>query len=58
METKKWYMSKTLWANAVAGLAILIQSITGQEWINAEAQVGLLAVINLVLRVVTNSGIA
>jgi len=57
METKKWYLSKTMWANAVAGLAVIIQGITGSTWINPEAQVGLLALINIVLRIVTKSGI-
>lgn len=57
METKKWYRSKTLWTNAFAGLAGLIQAMTGTAWINPEAQVGLLAIVNLVLRVVTKSGL-
>jgi len=46
-------MSKTLWVNVLAGLAIIIQAVTGESWLNAEVQVGILAVINLVLRIFT-----
>ncbi len=58
METKKWYMSKTMWTNGLAGLAGIFQGITGEAWMNPEAQVGILALINLVLRAVTKTGIS
>jgi len=51
--SKRWFMSKTLWVNVLAGLAIIIQAVTGESWLNAEVQVGILAVINLVLRIFT-----
>ncbi len=57
METKKWYRSKTLWTNAFAGLAGIFQAVTGNAWINPEAQMGFLAIVNLVLRIVTKSGL-
>lgn len=58
MESKKWYTSKTLWANAIAGVAIMAQAFTGKELFPAEAQTGALALINMILRVVTKTGLA
>ena len=52
MQQKGWFKSKTLWVNAIAFLAILIQSQTGFV-IDLEAQGAILAVINVVLRMVT-----
>lgn len=49
---KNWYASKTLWVNAIAAIALLVQTRTGFV-IDPEAQTGLLAVINIVLRAVT-----
>ncbi len=49
MDTKPWYTSKTLWVNAIAFGAMFAQTYTGFV-IPAEEQVGVLAVINLVLR--------
>lgn len=54
---KKWYTSKMLWVNSIALLAIIFQLATGREAINAEAQVSLLAVINLILRLITNKAV-
>ena len=54
---KKWYTSKMLWVNSIALVAIVIQMITGREAFNTEAQVSLLAVINIVLRLITNKPI-
>ena len=52
--TKKWYLSKTLWANVVAIAAIVIQGATG--WIIApEYQVYALAAVNMALRAITKS---
>ena len=50
---KKRYLSKTLWVNGIAGVAGILQAVTGTAWLNPEAQVGILALVNLVLRVVT-----
>lgn len=49
---KKWYLSKTIWANLIGLCALAIQSQTGFI-ITPELQSGLLVVINLGLRVVT-----
>lgn len=58
METKKWWQSKTLWANAVALLASLIQEATGTDIIDAQGQIAILSVINMGLRAVTKTGLA
>lgn len=57
MESKKWYTSKTLWVNLIAGVAAIYQTFTGTVLLDAEAQVGILAVVNAVLRAVTSTGI-
>ena len=55
--TKKWYKSKILWVNAVAILAIILQWATGVELISVEAQAAILAVANVLLRTITNTGV-
>jgi hypothetical protein len=49
---KQWYSSKTLWVNAIALVAILVQGFTGFI-IDPEAQAAILVVINIILRAVT-----
>ncbi len=58
MGSKRWYESKTLWVNAIAGIAAVAQAFMGEAIIDPEAQVGILALINLVLRVVTKTELA
>lgn len=58
MDSKPWYTSKTLWANAVAFVALLVQSFGTGFVIDAEHQIGILAVINLILRFTTKTGIS
>jgi hypothetical protein len=53
---KSWYQSKTLWLNVIAVLALIAQSQFGFI-IDAEAQAGILAVVNMVLRAITNTGL-
>jgi hypothetical protein len=50
--SKKWYSSKTLWVNAIAIAALIAQAQLGFV-MSGEEQVAILAVINLILRVVT-----
>ena len=50
---KNWYESKTLWANIIALVAIIIQTQTGFVISPAE-QAGILTVINMILRAVTS----
>jgi hypothetical protein len=54
--TKKWYASKTIIINLIAVVTLLIQTQTGFV-ISPADQVGILAFVNLVLRMVTNTGI-
>ncbi len=57
---KKWYKSKTLWANWI-GLALVIATLIGVDpdiaarWLGAEGIV--LATINVFLRQYTNTGL-
>ena len=53
-QEKKWYESKTLWVNLLSVIALVVQTQVGFV-IDAEAQMALLGVINLVLRAVTQS---
>lgn len=57
---KSWYQSKTLWVNAIAIVAIILNSQFGFE-MDAEAQAvaatTILAVVNIVLRFFTNTEI-
>jgi hypothetical protein len=55
---KRWWLSKTLWVNAISLLAIIVQGVTGKEMIPLEAQGSILAGINMVLRMVTNGPVA
>lgn len=55
METTKWYASKTLWTNAIALIAMIVQGVTGKVIISLELQATILAVINMLLRLITKS---
>lgn len=55
MDQKKWYTSKTLWANAVAASAMVLQGVTGRELLPVEFQGVLLGVVNMALRLITKS---
>lgn len=54
---KAWWVSKTLWVNLLALLALFIQRYTGFI-VDGELQAAVLVVINLVLRLVTSKPIA
>lgn len=56
MELKVWYKSKTLWTNIIALIALLVQAQYGFI-ILPEEQLAILAVINLILRGLTGSGL-
>ena len=55
-ESKAWYTSKTLWVNAVALVAIIVQGFTGFV-VGLETQTVILGAINLILRMITKSSI-
>ena len=60
MLNKKWLKSKTVWANVVFIIAFVLTAKYGIE-IDAETQAilssGILAVINIILRLKTNQGL-
>jgi len=57
MATKKWYLSKTLLLNVLGVAVVIVQALQGQAWFNPELQVLILAVLNAVLRFLTNKGL-
>ena len=57
MSTKRWYTSKTLWVNLLAIAALGVQTEFGYI-LDAEAQAALLAIINLILRIITREGLS
>ena len=54
-KTKKWYTSRTLWVNGIAFIALIAQGIAGREVIDTSTQMALLALVNGLLRLVTDS---
>lgn len=54
---KKFWLSKTMWTNTLAGIAVAIQSITGVTWFNPEAQAAIIVILNMILRAVTKEGL-
>ena len=58
MEPKSWYLSRTLWVNAIAFVALVVQSFGTGFVIGAEEQVGILAVLNIILRLITKQPIS
>ena len=54
MNSKRWYTSKTVWINLLLAGGILAQTLTGEAWLDAEAQGAIVVVVNLVLRLITN----
>ena len=57
MNTKRWYTSKTLWLNLLAIIALVAQA-EGGYILDAEAQAVILAIVNLLLRIVTKKGLS
>lgn len=58
---KKWYESKTLWANLIAFVAVVC-GVLGvdvglDEKTQAELVVGIMAIVNIILRLVTKEPI-
>lgn len=49
---KAWYLSKTLWLNIIAAIALLVQTRFGFI-LDPETQTGFLALINVLLRIIT-----
>ena len=53
---KKWYLSRMLWANAIAGVAFFVQAQFGYV-VDPVMQGYILAGINIILRFVTKDPI-
>ena len=54
---KHWWKSKTVWFNGLIAVGVIIQAATGVAWLNAEVQAAVIVIVNLLLRVFTNSGL-
>ena len=54
MEAKHIWQSKMFWTNLIALGGIIAQYATGNVVLDIEAQAIILALVNLVLRIVTN----
>lgn len=61
MQTKTWWSSKTIWVNFMAGVAAIAAGFGLDLGLTAEVQsqvvVGVLAAVNVALRVVTSSAL-
>jgi len=53
--TKKWWLSKTLWANFLMFVGATILQLTGSDMFSPELQASILAGVNVVLRLTTKS---
>ena len=53
---KKWWLSKTLWVNLISIIAVILAGRTEFK-ISSEVQLQILAVINIILRLVTKEEI-
>lgn len=56
IEKKEWYKSKTVWINVIMLVALIAQAQAGFV-VSPEEQMGILAVINLILRIITTQGL-
>lgn len=55
---KQWWKSKTVWLNVLAAIIAIVQALQGQAWISPEIQVLILAVLNALVRLLTNTAIS
>lgn len=62
METKPWYVSKTLWVNALVFIAAVSGALGFDLGLDAETQAkivgGAMAVVNIILRLVTTTSVS
>lgn len=58
---KPWYLSRIIWANIIAVVAIIISGVAGRDILTPELQASIatvvLAVVNIFLRVRTNQSL-
>lgn len=57
MEAKPFYLSKGMWLNVLAVIALVLQNQYGFV-LKPETQIAILGVINLILRIVTKSPVS
>ncbi len=57
MQAKKWYLSKVLWTNVVVILISLVTTLITQNIIAPTVGAAVLAIANVVLRLLTNQPI-
>jgi hypothetical protein len=57
MDTKPFWLSKTLWVNLLAAIALIVQGINGSWVFSLEMQALALTIINMVLRSVSKQPI-
>lgn len=55
MNEKKWHASKTIWLNVLVIGAGLLTELAGL--LDAGVSVGIVAVLNILLRLITNKGL-
>jgi len=58
MDSKLWYASKTFWTNIITLLWTFIGPVIGIPTLDPETMLGILAVINVILRIVTKQPVA
>lgn len=54
--SKKWYESKTMWANIISVIGVFTAQFAGFE-ISPEMSVSILSIINVILRIVTKTSV-
>ncbi|MCK5236284.1 MAG: hypothetical protein KAR06_04785 [Deltaproteobacteria bacterium] len=54
---KKWYQSKTLRVNLLVFVGSLISGFMGEDWLDGEAQLMILSILEFGLRLITNTGV-
>ena len=57
MDTKPFWMSKTLWVNLLAAIALIIQGFNGAWVFSVEMQALALAGVNAILRLISKQPI-
>lgn len=57
MGTKSFWKSKTIWVNGLIAVAGAIQLLTGNTWLDARMQAEIIVLVNVILRIFTNSGL-
>ena len=55
--TKRWFHSKMLWTQLLVVLGSIISGITTENWLDGETQLIILAIVDFVLRLKTNTGL-